>query len=232
MTMHREEGVPRAGLSRRALLRRAGAVGVVATVPAGVFAAEVASAPERERLETLTSAEAETAEAFVARLIPSDTTGPGAKEARVLRYIDRALSSELASSRPAYSAGLAATDAYARSRFGRGFAELSAAQQDSVLNDMERNVATGFSPNSRTFFDLVREHALQGMFGDPVHGGNADFIGWDLIGFAGVKLAFTEAEQQLDVTVRPAHKSLADYPLFAGAHGDEHNDGNHDGHHH
>lgn len=230
MTMQGEEGVPRTGLSRRAFMRRAGAVGVVAAVPAGVFAAEVASAPERERLETFTSAEADTAEAFVARLIPSDANGPGAKEARVLRYIDRALSGELASSRSAYSAGLAATDAYARSRFGRGFAALNAAQQDSVLNDMERNVATGFTPNSRTFFDLVREHALQGMFGDPVHGGNVDFIGWDLIGFAGVKLAFTEAEQQLDVTVSPAHKSLADYPLFAGARGDD-KKGDHDGHH-
>ena len=57
------------------------------------------------------------------------------------------------------------------------------------------------------------------MFGDPVHGGNADFVGWDLIGFYGVKLEVTAAEQQLDVTVAPAHKSVADYPMFSGVRG-------------
>ena len=207
------------GLSRRALLKRGAVVGAAAAVPAGVFAAEVASAPERERLETLTATEADIADAFLARLIPSDANGPGAREARVLRYIDRALSGELASSRSAYTAGLAATDAYARSRFGTGLAAVSAAQQDAVLTDLEQNVATGFSPNSRSFFDLVREHALQGMFGDPVHGGNAEFIGWDLVGFAGIKIAFTAAEQQLDVTVVPAHKSVVDYPMWSGARG-------------
>lgn len=215
------------GFSRRTLLRRGAVVGAVAAVPAGMFAAEVASAPERERLETLTATEADIADAFLARLIPSDTNGPGAREARVLRYIDRALSGELASSRSAYTAGLAATDAYARSKFGAGFASLSASQQDVVLTDLEQNVATGFSPNSRAFFDLVREHALQGMFGDPVHGGNEEFIGWDLLGFTGIKLVYTEAEQQLDVGVVPAHKSTVDYPLWSGARGEG---GKHHGH--
>lgn len=213
--------------SRRTLLRRGAVVGAVAAVPTGMFAAEVASAPERERLETLTATEADIADAFLARLIPSDADGPGAREARVLRYIDRALSGELASSRSAYTTGLAATDAYARSKFGAGFAVLSAAQQDVVLTDLEQNVATGFSPNSRAFFDLVREHALQGMFGDPYHGGNAEFIGWDLLGFTGIKLVYTEAEQQLDVGVVPAHKSTVDFPLWSGARG---NGGNHSGH--
>lgn len=228
MTMQGEGLGARGALSRRALLRRAGAVGAAAAVPAGIFASEVASAPERERLETFSSAEADTVDATLGRLMPTDADGPGAVEARVLRYIDRALSSDLASSRPAYTAGLAATNAYARSRFGDDFADLSAARQDTILDEMERNVATGFSPSSRAFFDLVREHAVQGMFGDPVHGGNADFIGWDLIGFTGVKLSYSAAEQQLDVSVVPAHKSAVDYPLWSGARGN----GGHDGHHH
>lgn len=216
MTMERERS---GALSRGAFLRRAGVVGAAATVPAGIFASEVVSAPERERLETFTAAEADTVDAMLGRLIPADESGPGAIEARVLRYVDRALSGELADSRPAYAAGVAATDAYARSRFGEEFADLTAARQDTILDEMERNVANGFSPSSRAFFDLIREHALQGMFGDPVHGGNADFVGWDLIGFYGVKLEVTAAEQQLDVTVVPAHKSVADYPMFSGVRG-------------
>ena len=222
------EGESPGALSRSAFLRRAGVVGAAAAVPAGVFASDVATAPARERLETFTAAEADTVDAMLGRLIPADAHGPGAIEARVLRYVDRALSGDLAGSSPAYTAGVAATNAYARSRFGDEFADLTAAQQDTILDEMERNVATGFSPSSRTFFDLVREHALQGMFGDPVHGGNADFIGWDLIGYYGVKLEVTAAEQQLDVTVAPAHKSVVDYPMFSGARGRRH--GGH-GHH-
>ena len=207
------------GLSRGSLLRRAGVVGAAAAMPAGMFASKVAGAPVRERLETFTAAEADTVDAMLGRLIPADANGPGAIEARVLRYVDRALSADLADSRPAYTAGIAATNEYSRSRFGDDFADLPAAQQDIVLDELERNLATGFSPSSRAFFDLVREHALQGMFGDPVHGGNDDFIGWDLIGFYGVRLEVTAAQQQLDVTVAPAHKSVADYPMFSGVRG-------------
>jgi len=71
--------------------------------------------------------------------------GPGAAEARAAHYIDRALTGPLRSSRDAYAAGgLAAIDAYAQSKRGAAFARLSAADQDAVLSDMEKNVATGF----------------------------------------------------------------------------------------
>jgi gluconate 2-dehydrogenase gamma chain len=201
-------------MSRATLLRRAGLIGVAAAVPAGA-AATAAAPPQRERLETFTAAEADVVEAMLERLIPSDASGPGATEARVLRYVDKALDGDLSSSRAAYTAGIADTDAYARSRFGAGFADLTGAQQDTVLSEME----DGTAPGLRAFFELVREHALQGMFGDPVHGGNEDFAGWGLLGFTGVKMVYTEAEQQLDVAVVPAHKSAVDYPLWSGARG-------------
>lgn len=207
-------GADSRALSRRDLLKRAGIVGVAAAAPTAAMAPTAAPVRPRERLEALTATEAETVEAMVDRLIPSDASGPGAAEARVARYIDRALGGELAPLRTAYSDGLAAVDAYAQSRFGDRLADLGPTQQDAVLTAMEQNVATGFAGGSRAFFELVREHCLQGMFGDPVHGGNEDFAGWDLIGFPGVKLSFGAAEQQMDVTVVPAHKSTADFPLF------------------
>jgi gluconate 2-dehydrogenase gamma chain len=207
-------GADSRALSRRDLLKRAGIVGVAAATPAAALAPTAATVRELDRLESLTAVEAEALEAIVDRLIPADVNGPGALEARVARYIDRALAGELASLRASYSDGLAAVDAYARSRFGAALADLAPAQQDAVVRDMEQNVATGFPGGSRTFFELVREHCLQGMFGDPVHGGNEDFIGWDLVGFPGVKLSFAAAEQELDVIVVPAHKSTADFPLF------------------
>jgi gluconate 2-dehydrogenase gamma chain len=54
-----------------------------------------------------------------------------------------------------------------------------------VLTDMENNVATGFVPNAAAFFNLVRAHTIQGTFCGPYYGGNANFVGWDLIGFPG-----------------------------------------------
>jgi gluconate 2-dehydrogenase gamma chain len=224
--MH-DEGRGEGRVSRATLLKRAGVLGAVAAVPGGALVAEAARAPERERLEALTATEADALGAMLDRLIPSDAAGPGAREARVLRYVDRALAGELASDRDGYAAGLAAVDDHARSRFGGRLADLAAAQQDTVLRELEQNTAAGFAGGSRAFFDLVREHALQGMFGDPFHGGNADFAGWDLIGFTGIKLEFTEAEQQLDVRLVPAHKSTVDYPLFSGARGK----GDRHGHH-
>lgn len=216
MQAFERRGDPSRALSRRDLLKRAGVVGVVAATPTAALAPTAASVRERERLESLTAAEAETVEAIVDRLIPADASGPGAAEARVARYIDRALGGELAPLRATYSDGLAAVDAYAEGRFGAALADLDPAAQDAVLTAMEQNVATGFPGGSRGFFELVREHCLQGMFGDPVHGGNEEFVGWDLVGFPGVKLSFSAAEQEMDVTVVPAHKSTADFPLFKG----------------
>jgi gluconate 2-dehydrogenase gamma chain len=132
----------------------------------------------------------------VARLIPTDEHGPGGAEARAAHYIDRALTGPLRMSRDAYTAGLAAIDAYALSSKGATFAKLSPANQDAVLNDMEQNVATGFVPDAATFFNLARTHTIQGTFCDPYYGGNANFVGWDLIGYPGIRMAAAEDEQR------------------------------------
>jgi gluconate 2-dehydrogenase gamma chain len=51
--------------------------------------------------------------------------------------------------------------------------------------DVESGSATGFAGSSAAFFNMVRTHTLQGTFGDPYYGGNANFVGWDLIGYPG-----------------------------------------------
>jgi gluconate 2-dehydrogenase gamma chain len=170
----------RAGLSRRSLFKRLGMAGAAAAVSETPLAPGVAPAPKPtgEALETLTAAEADALEAMVARLIPSDENGPGATEARAAHYIDRALAGPLASSRAAYALGLAAVDEYAQASRGAPFLNLSAEDQDAVLRDMEKDIATGFAPNSSVFFEMVRAHTLQGTFCDPYYGGNTNFVGW------------------------------------------------------
>ena len=216
--------------SRRELLKRFGVVGAASVVPGGVFvqtapsfAAEArAAAPPREALETLTAAESDMLEAIVARLIPSDENGPGAAEARAAHYIDRALAGPLASARKAYAAGLAALNAYAQASKGGPFASLQPKDQDAVLSEMEKNAATGFTPNSSTFFNLLRAHAIQGTFCDPYYGGNANFVGWDLIRYPGVRISVAAQEQRMGVALKPNHKSAYDDAMFAkrgGGHG-------------
>jgi gluconate 2-dehydrogenase gamma chain len=210
-------------ISRRELLRRAGLVGAAAAaVPMEAlarvgspleFAAQAVPAA-RARAENLTAVESDVLEAFVARLIPTDATGPGAAEAGAAHYIDRALGDALASSRQAYSAGLAALDSYARSSRGASFARLSAADQDATLMDVETGVATGFPDSPAAFFNLVRTHTLQGTFGDPSYGGNANFVGWDLIDYPGVRTLVSADEQRLGADIPPNHKSAYDYAMF------------------
>ena len=153
--------------------------------------------------------------------LPTDENGPGAAEARAAHYIDRALAGPLRSSREAYAAGLAALDVYAQSKDGALFARLSAPDQDAILADMEKNVATGFVPNAATFFNLVRAHTIQGTFCDPYYGGNANFVGWDLIGFPGLRMAVGEDEQRMKAP-KPVRKSAYEDAMFTmkgGAHG-------------
>jgi gluconate 2-dehydrogenase gamma chain len=212
-------------ISRRELLKRAGLVGAAAAaVPIealarGEFASPSEAAAQavsatRTRAENLTAGESDILEAIVARLIPTDATGPGAIEARAARYIDRALGGALASSRQIYTAGLAALDSYARSSRGAPFARLSATDQDATLMDVEAGVATGFPENPAAFFNLVRTHTLQGTFGDPSYGGNASFVGWDLIGYPGVRTSVSADEQRLGDDIPPNHKSAYDYGMF------------------
>jgi gluconate 2-dehydrogenase gamma chain len=163
----------------------------------------------------LTAAEAAVLDAAVARLIPTDALGPGAREARAARYIDRALGGALAASREAYRNGLAAMDAYATRTKGGPFAGLSERDQDAVLLEMESSKVTGFTPSSGAFFNMLRTHTWQGMFGDPYYGGNANFIGWDLLGYPGLRLAVTASEQQLDAKLTPVRVSAYDLGMFS-----------------
>jgi gluconate 2-dehydrogenase gamma chain len=214
--------------SRRDLLRASLASAAIAATPAGTLASAEVVPPEsqtgnataqaalqvREPLETLSATEMETLQAIVARLIPTDVNGPAATEARAAHYIDRALGGALSSSRPSYAAGLAAVDQYARSTRGASFVKSSPEDQDAVLTDMENNTATGFTPSSATFFNLVREHTLEGMFCDPYYGGNANFVGWDLLGYPGVRTVVSPDQQRIGIELAPNHKSAYDYEMF------------------
>ena len=190
---------------------------VTVAPPSAAVESVAQAAPRREAIENLTAAEADLLEAICARIIPSNASGPGAREARAAHFIDRALGGALASSKPAYTAGFAALDRYCRSSRGKPFLELPERDQDSVLIDVETGAATGFQGGSGAFFGMVRTHTLQGTFGDPFYGGNANFVGWDLIGYPGVRTNVSVEDQRLGVKLTPNHKSAYDTEMFTKA---------------
>jgi gluconate 2-dehydrogenase gamma chain len=153
----------------------------------------------------LTADELAILRAAVERIIPTDDLGPGAGESGVQIFIDRSLAGPNAALLPLYQGGLAALEAAAGSG---GFAAAAADAQDGVLTDLE---AGSVADAPEGFFALLLEHTRQGMFGDPIYGGNANFAGWDLIGYPGIKLTWSAEEQELDVTVTPEHISVAEY---------------------
>jgi gluconate 2-dehydrogenase gamma chain len=227
-----EDKAPSRPLSRSELLKRAGVVGAAAAVPAAVAtdgALAKAELAELRQMKALSPGDASTIAAFCERLIPSDATGPGAKEANVVRYIDRALAGDLRAFRPAYVAAVKAINAYSQSRFGAEFTAITTSQQDAILNDMDLNRTTSqdpsvvrvagastaqFLPNAKAVFEMIRTHAVQGMFGDPAHGGNVNFVGWKLVRFPGPRLVISARDQRLNVVPKADLKSTYSIPLF------------------
>lgn len=139
-------------------------------------------------MASLDLAQLATLDAALARLIPGDDGEPGAREAQVIRYVEQALEDVHSGHLAAYRQGLSDLDELALVRFGALFAALADERQDSVLSEAERA-----HPG---FFELVRSHAIEGMFGDPRWGGNAQLAGWRLLGYPGPRAVIEEADQR------------------------------------
>jgi gluconate 2-dehydrogenase gamma chain len=195
-------------ISRRKALGAAGvAVGAVMTTSIG-------EAAQTDGPVTLIPSEYETLAAVCARIIPSDENGPGAAEAQAVRFIDRGLGGALASSLVDYRTGLTALDIYSNTAHGGDFSTLTEAEQDEVLEAVQDNLATGFPANPAQFFNMVRGHTIQGTFSDPFYGGNANFVGWDMIGYPGVRTAVPAQYQQIGADHTPNHQSVYDFTMF------------------
>lgn len=134
-------------------------------------------------------------EALVARIVPGDEADPGAREAGVLTYIDRALAGPYAEWQHAYREGLRVVDAHVWAKHGGALQDLPETEQDAVLAELEVGTLPGFAAgDAAAFFAMVWAHTIEGMFGDPAYGGNRDAVGWRLIGFPGAQYGYA-AEQ-------------------------------------
>ena len=171
-----------ATLSRRSLLQAIAATLATASLPIGWT--EIAQGMDRAdaaaqsggdaRISFLTPAEAADVEAVAAQIIPTDDS-PGAREAGVVYFIDRALATFFSQLAGDYRAQLAAFQTAFREQHPAvpSFASFPSAEQIEYLKEVAQT----------PFFAMTRLLTLLGMFSLPAYGGNRDGVGWKLMGF-------------------------------------------------
>src|SRR5439155_21420524 len=129
-----------------------------------------------------TEAERATLGALLERMFPADELGPGALEIGAPEYVERALGGAYADLVPLYRRALAGLDEAARHLWDRPFVRLSPEQQDALIGRLERgDLAPLEVAEAVEFFELVWQHLREGLFADPIHGGNRNLAGWKLI---------------------------------------------------
>ncbi|HEY7055539.1 MAG TPA: gluconate 2-dehydrogenase subunit 3 family protein [Vicinamibacterales bacterium] len=169
-------------LSRRSLLQAIATALATAAVP--VSWTEVAQALDHYHgapqvggeatIALLSAAEAADIDAVASQIVPTDDS-PGAREAGVIYFIDRALATFFSHIAGDYRAQLAAFQAGYRERHpsAASFASLTSDEQIEYLTLIDQT----------PFFTTTHLFTLLGMFSQPAYGGNRDGVGWKLIGF-------------------------------------------------
>ena len=219
---------------RRHFLKSVGALGA-ATIPATTGAQQHAhGAAKSEKYMFLSAAEVAFLDAAVARLIPADKLGPGAKEAGVTYFIDQQLfggwgmmakmyrqgphgegtpqqgyQSPL-TPQEVYRAAIGEINAACTKQYGRAFEKLATAQQDEVLRALDEGKFPLEAVPARFFFNLLLDNTIEGFFSDPIYGGNRDKIGWKLVGFPGVAAVYTQHVEKYNVPYDALPISIVD----------------------
>ena len=184
---------------------------VVGLAPQVAQAQQKPAAPVHPGYSFLSLEEAAFVEAVVDRMVPADQYSPKGTDLGLNIFIDRALGGGWGKGdrmymqgpwkpghpnqgyqlplRPAelYRAGIAATNVYCKKTYSKTFDQLPAAQKQEVLEGLRGNkikFAGGLPAN--TFFSTMYQTVMEGMFSDPIYGGNRNKAGWKMIGFPGV----------------------------------------------
>jgi len=164
-----------------------------------------------------TSDEGRAIEAMADRIIPPDPQTPGGKDAGCAVYIDRQLAGPFGRAEghftgppfmpgtkqqgpqsadgPAavYRKALAALDRHCQSTWqGKRFPDLTDAQQDELLKDIEDGKTKLEGVDGQSFFTQVIKNVQEGFFADPLYGGNRDMVGWKMIGYPGARYNYLD----------------------------------------
>ena len=201
--------------------------------PAAAPATPSAAAPTTPGYAFLNLDEAAFVEALVDHMVPADDLTPKGTDIGINIYIDRALAGAWGKGdrlymqgpwkpgtpsqgyqvplTPAqlYRAGIEATNAFCRKTYGKTFDRLTEQQRQEVLLGLASGkLEFGNGLPVRVFWSTVYQTVMEGMFSDPIHGGNRNKAGWKLIGFPGAIAVHRE-----NVEKYKGKKFPADNPL-------------------
>ena len=130
-----------------------------------------------------TEQEAAAVAAIAEQIIPADED-PGAIDAGVPNFIDKQLVGPYKRFQERYRSGIAGVDAASREMRGKAFVEMGWDDQTALLKAMESGKVKGPAWQEQTaaaFFDLIRDHTMQGFYGSPRHGGNRDYVSYRML---------------------------------------------------
>lgn len=209
-----DQGQEGQGLGRRDFLKGVvvggGAAATAATALPQETQAQQPAAPAAG-YEYLNLEEQAFIEAVVDHMIPADDLTPKGSDVGINTYIDRALAGGWGKGdrlymqgpwgkgtpnqgyqlpmTPAqlYRASIPASNCYCRKTYSKEFADCTAEQKEAFLKDLMAGKVTfedGLS--SRAFFTMLYDNVMEGMFADPIYGGNKDKVSWKMLGFPGV----------------------------------------------
>jgi gluconate 2-dehydrogenase gamma chain len=170
-----------------------------------------AVAPEPAGYAFLNLDEAAFVEALVDHMVPADEVSPKGTDLGVNIYIDRALAGAWGKGErlymqgpwklgtpsqgyqlpltPAqlYRAGIEATNAHCRKAYGKSFDRIEEAQRQEVLTGLSTGkIRFDNGLPVRVFWATLYQTVIEGMYSDPIYGGNRNKAGWAIIGFPGI----------------------------------------------
>jgi gluconate 2-dehydrogenase gamma chain len=150
-------------------------------------------------------------EALVDHMVPADLLSPKGTDLGINIYIDRALAGGWGKGErlymqgpwklgvpsqgyqlpltPAelYRVGIAAANAFCVKTYGKSFDKITESQREEFLLGLQAGKVTFENgPPARVFFTTMYQTVMEGMFSDPIYGGNRNKAGWKIIGFPGV----------------------------------------------
>lgn len=174
-------------------------------------------------------------EAATERIFPKDDLGPGAAELGVAFYIDHQLAGQYGNNVREYrigpfghaeatqgdyqsiqrhelfTMGLQALDDESNKKYSKGFTELADEEKDAILTSMQKGeitVVTGITGQS--FFNLLRSMTMEGIYSDPLYGGNKNMGGWKMKKYPGNQMSYANMIEKDEFVVMDP-RSLHDH---------------------
>jgi gluconate 2-dehydrogenase gamma chain len=169
------------------------------------------AAPQAAGYEFFNLDEAAFVETLVDHMVPSDEISPKGTDLGINIYIDRALAGSWGKGdrlymqgpwrqgapsqgyqlplTPAqlYRAGIQATNAHCRKSYGQSFDRIEPAQRQEVLIGLSTGKLTFDNGLPvRVFWTTLYQTVIEGIYSDPIYGGNRNKAGWAIIGFPGI----------------------------------------------